>query len=433
MNRIFSVVLLFCTVALAKIENIVTVNDINFIDSLLYKGNLERIIDYFRIKDQKIEELNLTKRQKVDYLNFKKTYTSIGKNISNFESLDELSRNNLINQYLKFETRFDSLSAGIKSYTLYQTFKTFSEKGEKVNAIKFYLIAYFFKGKYIRQTIHFVRNSIKIAYKNYDNNYFDKTITNISRLFEINRNISLPPSIVDSLIILQSKIRSKEEIIERNEHFWEDERLVKNNLNFTIGFHLIRQNAINNNLLEFKQKIGKKSELVNIEYISGKLIWQYSARIDYRVLNSLFLGVDIKYSEFTYSSKNILDLVFFDFKLQNYSSHFFFKYQSRYYVGLRPYITLGLGYLISQREKTDGIILKFADDLDTPPTALYYDVPNKVYKFSQVLYEAGLDYLPAPNLPIILGSKLSLYQNINFNKFIGQFNFAFGVYVSYWF
>lgn len=433
MKKTFYVVLLLSSITSANVDSIFTVNDLSFIDSLLYNGELGTIKIFLNNKDQKIEKLKLSEKQISEYSRAKTSYLEILKFCENLKTIEESTLDRLIEQFNSFEERFELSKAGEKSNELYQKFKLFNNSGERENALKFYRISYYFKLGFIRQVTHSARISLKTAYNAQKNNNPDKAQITMSKLLDVNNNIQLPSTMIDSLFALQAMIESSKEKIQKNKHFWKDDRVVNNFIDISIGTNFIHQNEVVYTQLKFNHKSENISEIVNLKYVPDKFVLNYTATIEYRILNSIFIGLDLNYSEFIYSSKNMQDLVFFDFKLNNYSSHLFFKFQSRKFVGLRPYLNLGAGYFFSVRKKTEGIIVDFPDDINIPPTVTYYYVPEKNYRFMQIIYETGLDYLPSPKIKFIFGTKLSLYQNINFNDLIGQFNFALGTYLGYWF
>jgi len=433
MKHSFFLALFLYSLASANVDNIITSKEVSFIDSLLINQNLGQLIEFFNKKGREIEKQKLNQVQISKYLLLKNEYVELINFSKKLKSIDSVTLNNLIQQYINFEYRFKLPKAGRQSYELYQKFKLYNSSGDKVKALIFYKSAYFFKKKFMRQIINTTRNNLKNAYTLFKNNNLHDAQIIIDRIDKnVNKSL-LTSSVIDSLNMLYSKKESRQDRIEKKKHFLEEKIVVNNSLNISFGINFIHQNEIRDIIMEFRNKSDNSPEMINIRYVPSKLVLNYTATFDYRILNSLFIGMDFNYSEFIYSGKNINDLVFFDFSLKNYLGHIFVKYQARNNIGLRPYFNFGFGYLYSVRERTDGIILYFDDDPDTKPIITFYDIPKKKYGFPQLLYETGIDYLPNSELNFLFGIKSSLYQHINFNDFIGQFNFAFGVYTSYWY
>ena len=380
----------------------------------------ESLTDSVRLLNEKIGE------SKKNYQKAKTLYKNQG-------SLPDDKITAFVDKYKSFSAQFDSSRAGAKAYEYYRTFSDLAADGNNREAIKYYNIAHFYKGDYITQKRSEIRGKTKTAYNFFESEKYDEAKVRADKLLSETEDLRLPSSIIDSIKALKEKIVQNKNEIKRNEHLWHDKRVINEQLTFAAGVNMINQIEIAE--LEFEvvnEGDIPRDEPVILENLPGSFVASYFGSLRYRILDNFSAGFALGYAEFQYSSEQQIKLIYSDFSLNNYSGYAFLFYQTKHTVGIRPFAAAGLGYNYYNRDKSVVRILQFLNGEDEPPTEFVYYLPEWSQGSLSTLFEGGVEYIPAPDINIVVGAKFSGYLNFASNPYMNKFNFSFGGYIGFW-
>ncbi len=413
----------------AQVDLIITDQEISRLDSLMFIGYFDEVSKFFNLKDSlirqeqydqsKIKKYNLLKSQYVKPINYFNTFS--------LQGADAIKKNN--NQFKKLSTLFDSVKVGRKASRSYKKFLSLTQiEGKESDALKSYYIAYFFKIKYTQEELKKFRATLVLAENYFLDNKFRKALKTIQTIdLDVHKNNFLFAPVIDSLRSLTLKINFQIASQRRLEHQWQQKGISDYSVAFFIGGNVAYQKEIRNLNLQFFGKDNNKITYVNINKIPSDFVFGYYFMLQFHLKKNIYLGGDLNYTKFSYSSENTPQLVFFNFDLKLYSSHIYAQYLFRKNLGFRPYVSLGLGFIRAKRNRSNATIFFQAEESNGDLIPRFYYISSRTINSPQLLSVFGLEYIGSKNSKFVLRPQIAFYYNFKNHDFIGRFNYSFGM------
>jgi hypothetical protein len=404
--------------------------EIAFLDSMMLKGQFEKINDFFIKKDGQINKNTVLPQELSKYKQIKNQYERTKVFIESISSLDRFTINKLIGQFNGFERDFNKYSAGQKASDLYKKYSELVFQKDYQTALKYYRFARHFKINHIEKRKYDISIRLSQAYDAFSELKYNESFKLLSVADSLRFKIVMNSAVLDSIAQLHSKLQYHFDKVTLQEKAWGSEDVISDFMNINIGVSLNTQNALNNTAIDLIEKSllqPNKGSLNNyryqIKYLPSSSRFGLLVAFSYKVKEKLYIGTDISYSEFHFKSDEIRDLIFFDFKMNMITSKIFLKYLFRNKVGLRPNVKIGLGYVNLRRPKSKVLML----NIDTENSLTNYTLKKTNSNYGQFSLGFGIDYLASKESNWIVGLYSSLLVGFDYPKIVGSNHFQIGI------
>jgi hypothetical protein len=371
------------------------------LDSLLITGDFESANDLLN---------------KSDLLDTKQGFLKV---LNNIKEIDTLPINpnyvkKLFEKYKSTGARFSTENAGKKSNIAYSKFLEFADRDTK-QAMKYHIIAAYFKEKYIQNLIENAEAKIQEAKVLYEDKKITEAINimkSIKLLPENNLKLKEVKHTFDTLNAKVMKSKYEEDLYK---HFWEQAE--KADYTFKLGIGVI----FGSNYPLQHEILGRDPGFnLNKSGISIPACLSFNQRFS--------LGLDLNFTYHSYSS-GTLDTSPYFFSFDSYSSSIqtYLQFFLREQTGLRPHIDFGLGYLYVTSEAFTAYHRPLGDPGEFTRSTFY---PARTFNTLQILTEMGVEYISSNTTNFSIGSKLSVHYNTRNTTALDQFNISLNVNIG---
>ena len=395
------------------------------IDSLLLEGDVNAV--------------------KVKYDNYEyETYTSeelevLFINIDFITTLDLNRMDEYVSHYKTLAPQYYIEYVGDNAYKAYEKFLELSNQMVKTEALKYYYISLFFKIHHFNTVLTTARSIYTHANQLCSDLKFNEALDTIDNFTIISgQNVKLM-AIEDSLEFLRQDIFNQQ--IEYNRLHKTGSRTYKIFIgimpsvqyNPAVSDVTIKiENAVTSFLDRIYPTDTKEVHISNIPPVIG---FELSLGINYSVLRKLMIGLDLGYAALSmnsdYNESAYENQILYKFKLRSIIFKPYIKYSFREEIGLRPFISVGLGY---QRIQYDDAVVgsHVSSPLPGLPTSRfdYGDFAAKSENRTGAIFEIGVEYLTSTTTDLMFGSKIAGDYFFNQSNMLNNYNITFSVYAG---
>ncbi|MEO0293548.1 MAG: hypothetical protein ABIN61_04910 [candidate division WOR-3 bacterium] len=348
----------------------------------------------------------------------RENYLNFFKNIEELETVAEDSRyiKELIEKYKKDEENFRKECAGEKANVSYSKFSSLVESFNFIEAIRFYILASFFKEKYVEDQIYQAEAKFERAKEFYEKGKIIEALNTLDSIKVMpSANLKLK-SLNDKVNSFRNKLLETKEKFEMDQLLWRRKEKAGYFLNFNMGGNL-----------GFKYPLEREILLITPGLRMGNFGCSFLGAIS--LYKKYLLGFDLSFWYTTYSGESIdLNPWFYSFKTTERIIKSYLKFLFREEVGVRPFVNLGLGYVHLSREEFTAIRYTWKGEYGDRKIERLF--PKEVYFTPQIVSEFGIEYISKTTSSFILGNKVSLSYNFKNVDAFGRVNPSFSLYIG---
>jgi hypothetical protein len=327
------------------------------------------------------------------------------------------------------EPGYRNESAGAEAAAAYTEFSRLAQLGENLQAVKWYRIARFFRTTFIARAIEEIDTNYKLAKQHYrDARYQDAS--------DVIRNTVVPSSknkrlvtLSENLDYLDSEVEQKLFEQERFERNWGSTEPVKNRITIAAGASLVFRPKLEQTRLILRNQ----NVIVDISLQKIPSDWTGSGSLEciLSLTRAVQVGLGFGIGSYNITTPEVVEPVYFSIDLRQYSMVLLGRYYCRSLVGLRPFVTLGVGATRFERKATDvTMLLKYTDDSQTYSIE-HFDLEGRSFTSTTVVAEYGMEYSPGAGRGIVTAPTVSLSYNFKGDRFVRQTNLTVSFRIGY--
>lgn len=386
------------------------------LDSLLISGNLSNIAQII------LENKNVFNDSSA-YNSLVEPYLSLLLNIQNTVAFDSIRQKNMSEEYNKLYNMFDESIAGTASVSAYKKFSINYNENRISDAIKFYLIAYYLKIKYIQKMQDRFNSDFYQIKQNFSKSEYNLVIIAIEDIRQWSKPFYFFQQKEDSLKYYEEKSQNRQyELLEFNKDYQEQSK-VESEFQFTISPQLVYTPALNNISWSIDNKYNPED--LYIKKIPSAFGGCFRISADYKITNNFAAGSQFRMGYFSFGSivePGSFTIIKVDHNLKYNGIYAYGRYYFRNKFGAQPYLDLGLGYVSYERKKIEMF-------LDDGPELV--NIASKSFKSMQLLIDFGIDYVYKNTLPFVFGFEINGYYNTKRSDISSQIIYSVSFNLSF--
>lgn len=203
------VLLVFIFLSTCSFSQIMSAQETAMLDSLVFAGDFEPIIDFFKMKNAKAESEKFKRKDLKEFNAVKVRYATLLQKINDVISATEKSRLVLVEHHKKEQGNFTLEYAGEKSQLAFQQFIALSEQGEHLDALVSYQIAVYFYNLHLDEAKAMIKNRLDQVEELYKRREYTQAHEKIKSVGQLIRNNKDHHDLLDRLERIENKIDKK--------------------------------------------------------------------------------------------------------------------------------------------------------------------------------------------------------------------------------
>ncbi len=232
----------------------------------------------------------------------------------------------------------------------------------------------------------------------------------------------------DTIGYLQQRVDRKLLEIERHHYYWE--RIAPVERRFCLELTGQLTNQPGSNALPLVMSNGSSLIEILVNRVPPAFRPGLGLQAWYRVGNRVSLGVGMDAATFSYSSVHTSQLIFFEFDVSYSRAFLGSQYLLRSAVGLRPYLSFGLGVMRYKYDRIKCIVFLEPSDPSLAPIPEVYQVDAKTFTSGETIVTYGLQFVPRHNSRWAVTSEISWYRPFKKHAFLPLPRLAIGLRIG---
>lgn len=335
----------------------------------------------------------------------------------------------LVRRVMLEESSYTEESGGVSSAAAFAEFKRQIEIGENLQVAKWYRIARFFRDAFVAQAADEIEVNISLAREYYrQGQYREASDIIVSTVIPPSQNKRLA-SLADSLQDFDRALQQRLVEQKRFELSWGSTEPVEKLITIVIGASLVfRPQLEETNLILSNQNVIAD---VSLQKIPATWTGGGSLECMLPLTKVVQVGLGLGFDSYDINTPEVTEPVYFSIDMRHYSIALLGRYYSRELVGLRPYVTLGVGATRFERKAADvTILLKYSEDSQNYSVERF-DLEGRSFTSATLVVEYGVEYSPGAGRGIVTAPTVSLNYNFKGDRFIRQTNLAVSFKIGY--
>ncbi len=303
------------------------------------------------------------------------------------------------------EKYFSESFAGENAYISYQNYLENADANNFFEAAKYYFIANYLRTKNIDFNLRNIPDVYKLALDLHDAGEYQKSLDYIEANKVDPGNNYILKNYNDDINALVDLNQKKLKALSDKELYWHSKKNLTKSWFFSIGLQSVFQPSHENIIFDFS------TQTPAFVYTQGLVAKQnnfgFSINLQHTFSDRFALGVDMMKTQLSYTSEFDLNQIYYDYSFDVVSTHLKGIYYLRKYVGFRPYVAVGVGYLSATREESEVKVI--INPLG--PISNSYTLPEKTFSSMHSLYEVGIQFIANGNSQLFFNVKATFYKN----------------------
>ena len=184
-----------------------------------------------------------------------------------------------------------------------------------------------------------------------------------------------------------------------------------------INFRLCFMHTLDKVYIPTISKDQNHNPKIAVQDMQGANTLGFSVDLNFVELNKIIFGMDFDWSQIQYRSLDKYESL--KYKVDNYSVHTYFKYAYRHKRRFKPFLKIGIGYLLSQRAD-----ISFKNHLVDPEILTASGC-------MQLFVSQALEFKPDRKSPFVYISEFQFKYNLTDTDFIDQYYIYVGLGIGF--
>ena len=367
------------------------------IDSLLSAGEISQVKEKVRKTDELKDKLKLTGADELEYSELMKLYASMFDKIEFREKLTQDKKKQYIKQFKLQARHFDSSFAGIPASLNFNKFINYSDQGRLEDALLYYTVSYYFKDRHLTRYNWNVEYNYKLAQREYKAKHFTRAMELYKYVRTQTKDNILYKRLDDSVAYFINA--SREGSFEQGlvNEYWKNEDKVDYLVKVDGGTRVMYNPGMKDINWELKSFYDYGIPIKEIPSGFGQ---GYFYGVNVSVWKGISIGAVYNTGKFTYIPRTDSYLLYMpDCTLKFSSYEITGKYYFRENIGMRPYLSAGLGEVHYTRSAIEHVTNRVAE----------FSMSELSGTSTQYLVQLGIEYVFSKNSNFVFDFELSLF------------------------
>ncbi len=395
-----------------------TITDRNRLNSLLLAGDPEAAMDYWLTVckpvavDTSSTACGTTIEQLQDLLDY----------VALFEEQKPAYTGEVIADGRTQGAKFGESYAGPSADRAFQAFLAAADGEDWLKAITYLRTARFFKIQFVTKTLVKAHDDYLLADKYFAEGEYDSADSTLKTIrFDASNHPNLL-AYTDTISYLQQRVDRKLLEIEKRQHYWERTASVNSGLSFSLSGEFINQPG--SKALPLIMSNADATIQVEISRVPPTFRPGLGLQAWYNLNERTAVGVGVNAAKFSYSSVHTPQLIFFEFDVAYSRAYLGGRYLLRSEVGLRPYLSLGLGVMRYKYDQIECVILLPPSETET------YQVAAGDFSTGDASFTFGAQYVPNGDSRWAVTSEFAWYRSYGTHAFLPAPRLSFGMRID---
>ncbi len=404
---------------------ILSQTDKNFfspLEDLLLKGNIDGIKAFTEKHDKGALQ------SKKDQTFYEELKPMIGSAL-NFIAKGEKSGGEQMKSYVEnvrqAESTFKISFAGEKAQKAFKLYMKAADKGNTVEAVKWYKMAVLLRHIYVGRTKVLAKDGYKKASDQFRNDALDEASKTINSLQFDSGNDEELQKIAEDIESLKNNIDNRILNRDRGEEVLKDYTCPEHD--FIASLSISVTPGPSWNIEQLVLHGSEEDYLADLEKPENSIRFGFSFDLQYKIIENLYLGAGFNYNSFKYSNSSTDEWISADFNISNTNMKVYADYLFRTYAGVRPYVEVGGGFASYTREEFTAITLAEAPGIIFPAYGQKWEIEKQEFSRPFVILGGGTQYIPAKGFPLVLTAKYLFQLDLGDEEMVNKTNHYLGV------
>jgi hypothetical protein len=405
-TAIFVCYIAICLLFATSVRSRVTAADHDRLDSLLLTGNPQAAMDYWSIvcapetEDTLAAPCQSTTELLQDLLDF----------VAVFENQKPAYTGEVIADGRTQSAKYNESYAGPSAARAFQSFVSAADGNDWLKAIVYLRTARLFKISFMTRTLADAHSYYVQADRYFDEGEYDSAD---SLLNSINYDAGNHPALLayaDTISYLQKRVDRKLLEIEKKQYYWERTDAVNSRFSFSLTGQLLNHGGSN----AFPLVMSSTESTIRVEITRMPRSFRPGLGLQawYQLNERTAVGAGVAATTFIYSSVHTPQLIFFEFDVSYIRLFLGGQYMLRSAVGLRPYLSLGLGVMRYKYDQIECVVLQ------PPSESVTYQVDAGTFSNGEVTITYGTQFVPNHDSRWGITSEMSWHTQFKTHAFL---------------
>jgi len=324
--------------------------------------------------------------------------------------------------------RYHETYAGSSATRAYQLFLAAADSEDWLQAIIYLRTARLFKILFVKKTLADAHQDYVQAKDYFTEGEYDAADSTLNSIrFDASNHPTLL-AYADTISYLQQRVDRKLLEIEKRHYYWERTASVERRFCLSLTGQLTNQPGSN----AFPLVMSNANATIQVDVTRVPPTFRPGLGLQawYRLNKRTSVGVGVFAAKFVYSSVHTPQLIFFEFDVAH--TRFFVggQYMFRSAVGLRPYLSLGLGVMRYKYDQIECVVLLEPSDPSLAPIPEIYHVDAETFTSSETVITYGVQFVPRPDSRWAVTSEISWYRPFKEHAYLPLPRLAIGLRID---